>query len=640
MMRAPPSVSLIALTFVTSLAAFATKKPQTWLELRSPHFILITNGDEKQARHVAQQFELIRGIFKKVYPRARVDPGEPVIILAAKDESSLKVLLPAFWEKKGQAHPDGIFVHGQEKNYVALRLDAQGDNPYHVVYHEYVHLLTNLNLRWLPVWLSEGMAEFFASAEIDRKGVLIGRPTRSQLTLLREHQLIPLEALFSADQSSPLYNEENKASIFYAQSWAVTHYLLVGDKGVHENQFYEYVSLLQQEMDEPEARRRAFGDLEQLKKSIQQYLGFFSFYGIRLDAPEDVDPSQFTMREMTPAESAAVRGDFLLYTHRPVEAQALLEEALRLDPHLASAHESMGFLYYQKEDYDQAGEWFQKAVQLDSRSYLTQYYFAMLKEREFRGRDDLGPVEASLRRAIELNNQFAPAYATLASLYLRQQRRPEETLSLARRAAELEPGESGYQLNVVSALLLNRRVEEARQLAERIRSTARSAEERTGAEGLLASIRQYQEYEAARKRAKERERAEEEEFEKKLAAAQQAVRARGEREKQEESAAAAAAARAAPVLPAGSSKAGWSTGQVVAVSCHGPALELILQGTFSKLRLHSSDYLKVEIAKTDEKSPPPFDPCQHLQGRQAAISYRQYDGSPYDGEIVSIEVRK
>ena len=420
----------------------------------------------------------------------------------------------------------------------------------------------------------------------------------------------------------------------------MTHYLLVGDKGAHESQFHQYVSLLQQEMDEPEARRRAFGDLEQLKESIQNYIGRFSFYGIRVKTPEGVDPSQFAMRETTPAQSAAVRGDFLLCTQRPVEAQALLEEALRLEPNLAPAHESMGFLYFQREDYDQAGECFQKAVQLDSRSYLAQYYFAMLKEREFRGRDDPGPVEASLRRAIELNNQFAPAYATLASLYLRQQKNPEETLSLARRAAELEPGRSGYQLMVVSALLLNRRVEEARQLAERIRDTARSPEERADAEGLLASIQQYQEYEAAHKRAEERARAEEEEFKKKLAEAQQAVSARGEREKQEGATAAAAAVQAAPVLPAGISRAGWSAGQVVAVSCNSPALELTLQGTFSKLRLHSSDYLKVEITTTAGNSPPSFDPCQDLKGHQAAISYRQYDGSPYDGEIVSVEVRK
>src|SRR3990172_6073631 len=144
----------------------APEKAEPWLEVRSPHFIVITNGDEKQARRVAHQFELIRGVFKLIYPQARVDPGEPLIILVAKDEKTLKTVLPAYWEKKGQVRRDGFFVRGPEKNYVALRLDAEGEDPYHVVYHEYVHLLASLNHRGLPVWLSEGLAEFFASAKI------------------------------------------------------------------------------------------------------------------------------------------------------------------------------------------------------------------------------------------------------------------------------------------------------------------------------------------------------------------------------------------------------------------------------------------------------------------------------------------
>jgi len=635
MMCARRFIPLSLLFLIAGRVLRAAENPQRWLELRSPHFIVITNGNEKQTRRVAQQFELIRGVFKLVYPKARLDPGEPVIILAGKDEKTLRALLPRYWEKKGQARPGGVFVHGQEKNYVALRLDAPEANPYHVIYHEYVHLLTSLNFRWLPVWVSEGLAEFFASAEIEEKTVLIGRPTAEHLRLLRQTELIPLGTLFAAGQDSPFYNEENKASVFYAESWAVIHYLLVGDEQAHENLFVNYLSLLQNEVDEPVARQRAFGDLDQLKREIEAYLNLLSFYGFRLKSPEGVDPAQFTVRKVTPAASAAVRGDFLLHTQRPVEARAFLEEALRLDPNFAPAYESMGFLHFQEEDYDEAADFFEKAVQLDSRSYLAQCYFAMLKEREFQGKGDLGPVEGSLRRAIELNNEFAPAYANLADLYLRQQKNPEEALALARRAAQLEPGEAGYQLIVVSALIQNRQMDEARHLAERIRATAKSPEERSGAEGLLASIQMYQEYDAARKRAEERVRADEEEFKRKLEETRQAIRERGGQEKGDE-----AAAQTAPTLSAGKSKAGWSSGWVVAVSCNRSSLELTLQGTLGNLRLHSDDYPKIEYPPTSWTPPQPFDPCQHLQGHRAAISYRQYGGSPYDGEIVSIEVRK
>jgi tetratricopeptide (TPR) repeat protein len=626
----------LSLLFLVAVGVLrAAGNPEKWLEVRSPHFIVIANGNEKQARRVAQQFELIRGVFKLVYPNARLDPGEPVIILAGKDEKTLRALLPGYWEKKGQARPGGVFVHGQEKNYVALRLDAPEANPYHVIYHEYVHLLASLNFRWLPVWVSEGLAEFFASVEIEGKTVLIGRPTAEHLRLLRRTELIPLDTLFAAGHDSPFYNEENKASIFYAESWAVIHYLLVGDNQAHEDLFIHYLSLLQNEVDEPVARQRAFGDLGQLKQEIEAYLRLFSFYGFRVKAPETVDPAQFTVREVTPAASAAVRGDFLLHTQRLVEARALLEEALRLDPSFAPAQESMGFLHFQAEDYDEAAECFEKAVQLDSRSYLAQYYFAMLKAREFQGKGNLSPVEGSLRRAIELNSQFAPAYANLAGLFLRQQKNPEEALALARRAVQLEPGAAGYQVILVSALIQNRRMDEARHLAERIRATATSPEELSDAENLLASIQMYQEYDAARQRAEERARADEGEFKRKWEETQQAIRERGRQEKEDE-----AAAQPAPAFLTGKSKAGWSSGRVEAVSCVGSSVELTLQGTLGKLRLHSEDYGKIEILTTSWTSPQPFDPCQNLDGHQAAIFYRQYGGSPYDGEIVSIEVRE
>ena len=38
--------------------------------------------------------------------------------------------------------------------------------------------------------------------------------------------MIPLPELLAVNQSSPLYNEGDRRSIFYAESWALTHYLL------------------------------------------------------------------------------------------------------------------------------------------------------------------------------------------------------------------------------------------------------------------------------------------------------------------------------------------------------------------------------------------------------------------------------
>ena len=57
---------------------------QGWIEVRSPHFVVASNAGEKEARRIADQFEQIRALFHTAFPNLRVDPSEPVLILAAK----------------------------------------------------------------------------------------------------------------------------------------------------------------------------------------------------------------------------------------------------------------------------------------------------------------------------------------------------------------------------------------------------------------------------------------------------------------------------------------------------------------------------------------------------------------------------
>jgi hypothetical protein len=45
----------------------------------------------------------------------------------------------------GGAEPAGLFVRAQDKNYVLVRLDAQGDHPYSTVYHAYTHYIRTAN---------------------------------------------------------------------------------------------------------------------------------------------------------------------------------------------------------------------------------------------------------------------------------------------------------------------------------------------------------------------------------------------------------------------------------------------------------------------------------------------------------------
>lgn len=372
-------------------------KQQTWMEVRSPHFAVVTNGNEKQAHRVADQFEQIRAIFEKTL-KVRVDPGKPFTILALKDENTMRTMMPEFWERKGLVHPSGYFIPGNDKHYAVVRLDVTGENPYHTVYHEYVHMVLNLNFRALPLWVNEGLAEFYGNSVLGDKEVGLGKPDSRSILRLRDQRLLPFDDLFQVTHGSPHYSEANRATIFYAESWALVHCLVLGEKrqGGQGSRLGQFLKLLQKGVDEEQAAEQVFGDLRKLEKTIEGYLRQNAFPYVRAPSPASTKPDEFPSRVLGGAESTALLGDFHLHDHRPKDAQPLLEEALRLDPKLAAARESMGFLHFQQGNQAEAAKWFEGAVEADSRSFLAHYYHAMLAVNGFGDAAALDAAEKSL----------------------------------------------------------------------------------------------------------------------------------------------------------------------------------------------------------------------------------------------------
>jgi len=229
-MRALLSTILVACCLSFAAAASGAKH-ETWYEARSPHFIVVCNAGEKQARKTALQFEQIRSVFRQYIVIASGHASPVITILAVRDENSLRELLPEYWATKGHTHPGGIFFYNLGQFEAAVQLDAQGTNPYEAIYHEYYHSLTVPYFPGLPVWLAEGLADFFGNTEVNEKEARLGEPDPGLIEELRQNRLIPLDVLFKVDHTSPYYNEQNKTSIFYAESWALTHYLMLGDNG-------------------------------------------------------------------------------------------------------------------------------------------------------------------------------------------------------------------------------------------------------------------------------------------------------------------------------------------------------------------------------------------------------------------------
>src|SRR5580692_672490 len=441
--------------------ALARDKVEVWTEVRSPHFVVVTNSNEKQGRRIADQFERMREVFHAVFPKLQIDPGSPIIVLAIKDEKDFRALEPEAYLAKGQLKLGGLFLRAPDKNYVLMRMDAEGDHPYAVIYHEYTHFLLRKAAEWMPLWMNEGLAEFYENTDIHDKNASLGEPSWDNLHWLRENRLLPLTTLFTVDTNSPYYHEENKGSIFYAESWALIHYLRMKDYQENTQRLTDYAELLVKKVDPVTAAARAFGDLKQLQSNLEKYVNQGSYHYLTLAASTTVDDTAFKVRPLTAAQADTIRADFLAYNDRVADARPLLTRLLQEDPNNVSAHETMGYIEFRAGHLEEARKWYEQAVKLDSQSYLAHYYFAAFSMSAAANAGDDAQIESSLRAAIKLNPSFAPAFERLAAFDAMRRRNLDEAYLMALKAVELDPANVGYRITGANVLMQSARPTDA-----------------------------------------------------------------------------------------------------------------------------------------------------------------------------------
>ena len=617
------------LTFLFLLSATLTAAGRdsnaTWLELKSPHFTVLTDSNEKQARHVAGQLERMRAVFHTLFPEATADSGAPIIVLALKDKKDFQALEPAAYLAKGQLDLAGLFLNAPDKNYILLRLDAQGEHPFATVYHEYTHLMLSKAAEWMPLWLNEGLAEFYQNTDILDKEVRLGQPSADDILYLRQNRLMPLPVLFKVDHSSPYYHEEQKGSVFYAESWALTHYLMVADHDKATTRLTDYVKLVSQHQDPVIAAQTAFGDLNRLQSELSGYVNHGDYKLFTMKTLAGVDESSFQVKSIPAADANATRADVLVYTQRPADAKALLDQTLRDDPNNALAHETMGFLKFREGDIADAKKWYGQAVRLDSQSYLAHYYFAVMSMREGdRDHDDV--IESSLQTSIKLNAQFAPVYEALAGFYGSRHIKLNEAHLLNVRAVTLDPGNIAYRIHGASILMEEGQPENALRVLDAAAKVAKKPAETAMVQSERDRIQQY---ESARKQANAE------------ASIQTTMIGSGNTggiiSKAEQH------ALPGPKYPTDPPTGPRHTARGVLrdVQCSYPTvITLNVDTSGKKTSLYSNNVYRIEYSASNFEPGSNFNPCKGMEGMKAIVEYAEVSDKTIAGQILSIQLTK
>jgi tetratricopeptide (TPR) repeat protein len=489
-------LSVVAVLVVCFAASISTQAKDNWTSVRTRNFLLVGNGSEKEIRQVATKLEQFRDVFTRLFAGAKFNSPVPTTVIVFKNQSSYKPFsLP---------NAAGYFQKGEDVNYITLSTESGADNPYSIIYHEYVHLLVNNTAGNMPAWFNEGLAEYYSSFDIeDGRKVHLGELIPYHLYTLREDKLFPLRKLFEVDHYSPEYNEGSKRGMFYAESWALVHYLILANNQQRLPQLNRFLTLVAANVAIDDAFKQAFQmEVEALEKELKKYIAGHTFRMQVATFEQKLEfDNEMTVTPLSEAEAQAYLGDLLLHINRLSEAETRLQQALALDSKQTMAQASLGILRARQGRFEEARKSLQEAVQGNSSNYLVHYYYAYALSREGMDASNVGrsyaketaaTMRAELNKAIQLNPNFPESYSLLAFVNMVMDEELDKSVELLKKALALSPGRQDLALTLAQIHMRQQKIDLAKKVLEPLLA-AKDRRLKLRAESLLRSIRDYEE---------------------------------------------------------------------------------------------------------------------------------------------------
>ena len=424
-----------------------------WVEVRSPRFVVVTDGGGRHAMRLARLAEQMRSVMASNLRRA--DAVSAVVrILAVRNGRDFVQLLPEYEGPSGRLSVGGASFHGPYGSEIVMYLRVPGVSSEAVLFHELSHTFSATALPALPRWLSEGLAQFWSTAKVRRDGVLLGLPKKSNVVLLERRGLLPIETLLTREDA---LGSEHLA----AQAWLLTHWLILGEEGDEWARFDRYVEEQSKAGEASTARWSATADSPAVDRLLRLYLDKAEFRLLLVERPPEPGSESFARRDLDATEVDAILGAFLVHRSRPEAALPYLERALATDPELTIALAALGHLHFAAGDY-------QPSLALFSQAMATGEASDLVYERTVAAvlRVDLSQLETSqlqsyLRQVVSDQPQFAPAWIQLAERYAKAGELDRAVSSCA-RAVESRPQSPWFRFLLARALRAAGRHEDAR----------------------------------------------------------------------------------------------------------------------------------------------------------------------------------
>lgn len=261
------------------LANPAAAQPRDLNTFESRAYKIHTNLTRAEALEYGVHMDLIYREYDRRFAVLRGDDrGKQNLYLLRTREDYVRAM--ASFGIRAEAS-GGMFFWGPGVSGLATWVEGLSrDQVYSTLQHEGFHQFAHSKLgRRLPLWVNEGLAEYFGAAIVVkgdvRLGIVDGERVDRIVGALEADRAMGFDELLGIESEqwhSNMLTGSPKGHLQYDQSWAIVHFLIHGDRGRYQKAFGEYLMLISRGRAHEQAFTRTFGDNNEL--FAQRWLKF------------------------------------------------------------------------------------------------------------------------------------------------------------------------------------------------------------------------------------------------------------------------------------------------------------------------------------------------------------------------------
>jgi tetratricopeptide (TPR) repeat protein len=471
-------LAAISSPLVAQDAKLSSSNAAPWVRVSEGNLAVYTQGDPAQSSLLLHSFAQLRNALAQASP-FRVDQSANLKIIAFHSERE-------FNRYRLSAGSCAYYQQTHRSEYIVL----QDLNPAHheLFSHEFTHFVLAHSGVSLPLWLNEGLADFYSTFHIDGNRVIFGRSVPGRLHVLHSSEWLPLDKLFEVSPSSPYYSELGRMTLFYSESWALAHMLVVSPS--YAAGFPKFLQALSEGHTAAEGFQLVYHKTPaQLETDLRDYVDqqHLPVIEAQLTSVSDA-PAAASMASVSNADMDFMLADLAVANpNARVGLEAQLASAASQVPGSPDAEENLGYLALRQGKSAAARAHFQLAVDRHSSDPGVLFYLAHLNHEAGAPSDQVIPL---LQRALSLKPGLSEARLELALVQTSDGNFPK-ALEALQNLTGLHP-ENVYAAAYTEAYCYAHtdKLPEARIAAQRAQTLAGNDHDRAETSELLDYIKQ------------------------------------------------------------------------------------------------------------------------------------------------------